>query len=114
MDTEIKVTLITEFGRKPIRATTGAAGYDLFAAEGKIIMPWRRECIKTDVAFQISPGTFGRIISRSGLSARRSVDVVSGVIDSDFRGNTQVIRKILRGRTDGYIHLLIETFGYKY
>ena len=34
----------------------------------------------------IPPGFYGRVAPRSGLAAKQGLDVLAGVIDSDFRG----------------------------
>lgn len=33
------------------------------------------------------PGTYGRIAPRSGLAAKKHIDVGAGVIDPDYRGS---------------------------
>ena len=55
------------------------------------IAPLHRMLIPTDLAVELPKGTYGRIASRSGLSALHSVDVAGGVIDPDYRGNVKVL-----------------------
>jgi dUTP pyrophosphatase len=64
----------------PVRKTSGAAGYDLFALENMIIQPnnvvgpidgfSNRKSIRTGIGVSIPSGYYGRIASRSGLSLK--------------------------------------------
>ena len=47
--------------------------------------------IGTGLAFGIPVGNYGRVAPRSGLAAKNSIDVMAGVIDSDYRGELKVI-----------------------
>mgnify|MGYP001945090991 CR=1 FL=1 len=74
----------------PERKTDGAAGYDLFAAEDGVIYPCERLAIRTGVSMDMG-GLTGIIKPRSGLAANYGIDVLAGVIDSDYRGEIKVI-----------------------
>ena len=37
------------------------------------------------------PGVYGRVAPRSGLAAKKHIDVGAGVIDADYRGNVGVV-----------------------
>ena len=80
----------------PTRATLGAAGMDLHAHLPGAVMviragEWAR--VPTGVSLAIPPGYEGQIRPRSGLAWERGVGVLNspGTIDSDFRGNVQVV-----------------------
>ena len=75
----------------PLRGSAGAAGYDLYAAEEKVIDPGCRACIATDLQLGIPSGCYGRIAPRSGLAVKNGVDVGAGVVDEDYRGNVGVL-----------------------
>lgn len=75
----------------PIRASPGAAGYDLCSAVNHAVPPHSRSVIPTDLSFQFPPGCYGRLAPRSGLAAKFFIDVGAGVIDPDFRGNVSVV-----------------------
>ncbi len=87
----LKVKILSGQGKIPIKGSPNAAGYDLFAAEDRIIQPSSREIIHTDIAIELPLGTYGRIAPRSGLSITQSLDIGAGVIDPDFRGNLGVV-----------------------
>ncbi len=76
----------------PIRATPGAAGIDLFAAEDTLIIGGcGNVLVKTDIKVKLPKGTYGRIAMRSGLAVREHLAVSAGVIDSDYTGNIGVV-----------------------
>jgi dUTP pyrophosphatase len=77
--------------RAPSKATVGSAGYDLFSVESATISPGERKLIKTGVRLAIPDGIYGRIAPRSGLAYKHGIDVMAGVIDSDYRGDIGVI-----------------------
>jgi dUTP pyrophosphatase len=78
----------------PMKATQGAACYDLFACD-TVCLDDMRTCkvIGTGIAIELPPGYMGLVCSRSGLAAREGVFVLNapGVIDEDYRGELKVI-----------------------
>lgn len=75
----------------PTRATTGSAGYDLYANATLCIAPRCRKIVPTGVCLQIPENMTGLIWPRSGLAVNCGVDVLAGVIDSDYRGEIGVV-----------------------
>ncbi|KAI9590944.1 dUTPase-like protein [Syncephalis fuscata] len=65
--------------------TKRAAGYDLYAAETVELPPRKRREVNTDIAMEIPKGIYKRIASRSGLAAKHRINVLAGVIDTDYR-----------------------------
>ena len=70
----------------PSRGSTLAAGLDVCSIEEVRIGAKQRLLAKTGLAVAIPPGFYGRIAPRSGLAAKNGLDVLAGVIDSDYRG----------------------------
>lgn len=70
----------------PARGSQNAAGLDLFSAEETIIKAGGRQTIRTGISVEIPDGFYGRIAPRSGLAMKYGIDVLAGVIDSDYRG----------------------------
>jgi len=70
----------------PVRGSALAAGLDLCSVEELTIEPKQRVLAHTGVAVAIPEGHYGRIAPRSGLALRTGLDVLSGVIDADYRG----------------------------
>ena len=70
----------------PRRGSVLAAGLDVCSIEDLRIEPRQRVVARTGLAVAIPPGFYGRVAPRSGLAAKNGLDVLAGVIDSDYRG----------------------------
>jgi dUTP pyrophosphatase len=70
----------------PSRGSSYSAGLDLYSIEDLTIEPRQRYLARTGLAVAIPEGYYGRIAPRSGLALRAGLDVLSGVIDADYRG----------------------------
>jgi dUTP pyrophosphatase len=70
----------------PSRGSLYAAGLDLYSIEDLTIAPKQRIRARTGLAVAIPERHYGRIAPRSGLAMRTGLDVLSGVIDADYRG----------------------------
>jgi dUTP pyrophosphatase len=79
----------------PRYQTDGAAGMDLHAAldHDVVIEKGARAKIPTGLAFGIPPHFEAQVRPRSGLAAKHGVTVLNtpGTIDSDYRGEVQVV-----------------------
>ena len=70
----------------PERGSVLAAGLDVCSIEEVEIGPRQRVAARTGFAVAIPPGFYGRIAPRSGLAVKSGLDVLAGVVDSDYRG----------------------------
>ena len=70
----------------PSRGSSFAAGLDICSIEDLIIEPHQRASARTGLAVAIPHGCYGRVAPRSGLAVKHGLDVLAGVIDSDYRG----------------------------
>ncbi|HZI61739.1 MAG TPA: dUTP diphosphatase [Pyrinomonadaceae bacterium] len=70
----------------PRRGSALAAGLDICSIEDVELQPKQRATVRTGLAVAIPPGFYGRVAPRSGLAAKNGLDVLAGVIDSDYRG----------------------------
>jgi dUTP pyrophosphatase len=70
----------------PKRGSALAAGLDLCSIEDVDLQPKQRTVARTGLAVAIPPGFYGRVAPRSGLAVKQGLDVLAGVIDSDYRG----------------------------
>ncbi len=79
----------------PARATPGSAGFDLRAAVSADLWlaPGARALVPTGLALAIPAGFEGQLRPRSGLALRHGILLPNapGTIDSDYRGELQVI-----------------------
>lgn len=82
----LKFKKILDCAQLPTRGSQNAAGLDLFSAEETKIKAGGRQPIRTGVSVEIPNGFYGRIAPRSGLAMEYGIDVLGGVIDSDYRG----------------------------
>ncbi len=78
-------------GVPPSRSTVHAAGADLHAAEDLTLAPGERRLVPTGLRVAIPPGHAGLVWPRSGIAVRDGIDTMAGVIDSDYRGEVQVL-----------------------
>ena len=74
-----------------IRGTTGAAAYDLAAAQAAGVPARGKVLMKTGISMALPPGCYGRIAPRSGLALRKFLDVGAGALVADYRGELGVI-----------------------
>lgn len=89
----MKIARIVKDKKIPIpqQKTAGAAGYDLSSTVHATLKPGERKLISTGFAWEIPINQVGFIKPRSGLAVKHGLDVMAGVIDSDYRGEVKVL-----------------------
>ena len=79
----------------PTYMTDGAAGMDICADidHDRMLAPLERDLISTGIAIALPPGFEAQIRPRSGLALREGLTILNtpGTIDSDYRGEIQLI-----------------------
>ncbi|GAA5834244.1 hypothetical protein JCM11251_000580 [Rhodosporidiobolus azoricus] len=85
------VQRLSEAAKLPIRGSALAAGYDISAAEDKVVPAQGKALISTGLAIAVPEGTYGRVAPRSGLASKHMIDTGAGVIDADYRGEVKVL-----------------------
>jgi dUTP pyrophosphatase len=94
MQPTVKFKKLKPDAHLPMRASSGAACYDLFASDTICIDDMRTfKVIGTGIAIELPPGYVGLVCSRSGLASKYGIFVLNapGVIDEDYRGELKVI-----------------------
>ncbi len=99
MPSEVRVAVTKLPGAEdlplPAYATEGSAGLDLRAAvtDPVSLAPGERRAIPTGLTIAIPAGYEAQVRPRSGLALRHGITLPNapGTIDSDFRGEVQVI-----------------------
>lgn len=86
----MKVERIHQDARLPTRGTDAAAGLDLSIVESVTINPGQSAMLHTGLRVAITPGWVGLIWPRSKLGAKKRIQVLAGVVDSDYRGEVMV------------------------
>ncbi|KAG6492706.1 hypothetical protein ZIOFF_047671 [Zingiber officinale] len=66
-------------------------GLDIAASHAAVIEPYGQNLINTGLRIEIPYGYYGRLTSRSRQAWKYGVEVGAGVIDSDYRGEVQVL-----------------------
>ena len=86
----IKVQLLSDKAQIPTRANEYDAGFDLYSIIDTVIPSKQRKTVNTGIAIQMPEHMVGLIWPRSGLSVKKGIDVLAGVIDSGYRGQIMV------------------------
>lgn len=87
---EVKVKMIHPSAVIPKYAKKGDAGFDLVAVAGASLAPGQRSSLPIGLAFEIPDGCVGLVWDRSGLSHKKGLKTLGGVIDSSYRGEVMV------------------------
>jgi dUTP pyrophosphatase len=82
----LKFRKLHEKATLPTRGSRFAAGLDLYSVERLTIQAGERAVAATGLSVAIPEGFYGRVAPRSGLAIKQGLDVLAGVIDSDYRG----------------------------
>ena len=72
------------------RGSYESAGLDLHTVDSVTIPPGQRALLRTGFAMSMPQGYVGLIWPRSKLAAKMGVDVLAGVVDSDYRGEVMI------------------------
>lgn len=94
---KIKIKKLNEGARLPEQQTTGAAGYDLYTAEGAEVLNARASSKATVVglgfAMEIPQGYHAKIVLRSSTGANTKLRLSNqmGIIDADYRGEVKLL-----------------------
>jgi dUTP pyrophosphatase len=75
----------------PSRATTGSAAYDIFPLNHITIPPHNQQTISTGLSCEMPLNIYAQLMSRSGMSSKQLLDVILGVLDSDYRGDIKIL-----------------------
>ena len=82
----LKYKLLTSKAYPPTQETAGSIGYDLRSPRFARIPPkGGTYYLPLGIAFQIPEGHYGRLAPKSGLAIYRSIGVLAGVTDQDYR-----------------------------
>lgn len=94
---EVQVRCLPHYEGLPLPQymTAGASGLDLLAAipASTEIPPGKRDVIPTGIQIALPAGFEGQVRPRSGLALKEGIGILNapGTIDSDYRGEIQVI-----------------------
>jgi len=89
--TSLRIMTLSE---KPIIPTKGsrfAAGHDIYALTDGLVPVKGQTMLETRIAIGLPQGTYGRLVTRSGIATKMGIAVGGGVIDADYPGEDKVI-----------------------
>jgi len=87
----LKVKLLHEDAKLPVRAHDSDAGLDLFSIEDAVVEARGRLLVKTGISIELPFGYYGQVASKSGLSLKYGIEVGAGVIDEGYTGEVMVM-----------------------
>jgi len=85
-ESTLKFKRLDERAILPTRGSAASAGLDIYSIEEISIPPRQRILARTGLAVAVPIGFYGRVAPRSGLAVKNGLDVLAGVVDSDYRG----------------------------
>ena len=94
MSVEVKYAVAnnSKHAKEPKQTTIDFAGYDLFVAESKTLLPHDVTPVTLELLFESLPvGYFGKIYPRPGFLVKHFVSCDAGVIDSGYHGVALVL-----------------------
>ena len=74
------------YAKRPTKAYADSAGYDLYAAETKVLRRGERVLVRFDLQFAIPNGYYGSIVERSRLAKTKVIVVFPETVDAGYRG----------------------------
>jgi len=75
----------------PTKGSSHAACYDLYSTSNGWVVFSYTTIFSTGIKMAIPRGYMGHIVPRSGLARYSGIQVMGGIIDSDYRGEIKVI-----------------------
>ena len=88
---QLFVKLLSKDAKMPTRAHPTDAGCDLYSAHPYVIPPRGKCLVETEISVTIPYGYYGRCASKSGLSAKNSIEIGAGVIDQGYTGQIVLV-----------------------
>lgn len=83
---KIKIEKLNPNAKMPVFAHKGDAGADLFTTEEIILKPGERKIAPTGLKMEIPDGYVGLVWDKSGVSNKKGIKTLGGVLDSIYRG----------------------------
>ncbi len=94
---KIKIKKLPPDAKMPTQGTAGAAGFDLYATKGTMLVRGYPQKVPTGLAFEIPPGYVGVVYSRSS-TALKGLIITPLLVDADYRGPVYITVKNASGR----------------
>lgn len=85
--TPLQIKKLSSAATTPTRGTKDAPGLDLSAAHAVVVPARGHTIVRTDLIVAVPPGTYGRITPAARSSLCVGIDVITGSIEEEYRGN---------------------------
>lgn len=92
---ELKIHRVNKEIDPPQYTRASDIAFDLRSAEEVLLKPGQKHIVKTGIRMAVPEGYAGLIWDRSGLSSKRGIHCLAGVIDPAYRGEIGVVLKNL-------------------
>ena len=90
-DLKCRVKKLNSKAKIPVRAHSTDAGIDFFSTINDVIPPGGRRSIPTGIACAVPEGWALILKDKSGLAKNNGVHIMAGVVDSEYRGEIEII-----------------------
>ena len=88
---KLQVQKLDKEAKLPSYAYKGDAGMDIYSIEDIDVSPGEKVAVRTGLRLAIPEGYAGFVWDKSGLAVKHHIKTMAGVIDSDYRGELQVV-----------------------
>ncbi|MFT5179876.1 MAG: dUTP pyrophosphatase [Candidatus Paceibacteria bacterium] len=96
---DVKFKKLYPEAKAPTYATDDDAGMDFYALEDTTILPMERKLVRTGIAMEIPKGYVGLVWDKSGVSYKKGQIKTSGVLDSGYRGEINIVMINITGES---------------
>ena len=88
---KLQIQRLDKEAKLPSYAYKGDAGMDVFSIENTDLFPGEKVAVRTGLRLAIPEGYAGFVWDKSGLATKHHIKTMAGVIDSNYRGELQVV-----------------------
>jgi dUTP pyrophosphatase len=88
---QVQITILSPNAKMPTYAHEYDAGFDLYSTSDVTLNPKERALVPTGISMAIPKGYVGLVWDKSGVAKNFGITTLGGVIDSQYRGEIQVI-----------------------
>ena len=91
-DNTVQVQLLQQLAKIPRRGTKGSVGYDaIYPGSNYTLKAGETRVFPLDIAIRCPINCYTRVAPRSGLTVKKNITCMAGVIDPDYTGNVGVV-----------------------
>ena len=87
---QANVTRLVPHAQMPTR-DHGSVGYDIFSAEGYVVLPGERAVVSTGIKIKIPDGFYGVLVPKTGITIKHGIEVGAGIVEPGYDGELKVV-----------------------